>query len=67
MKTVEHLTKEQIAAYAARSLQLARIETDVIEIHLLQCAACRDLMPAPTPEQFLSALLDETEFDSTLR
>lgn len=62
MKTVEHLTKEQIAAYAARS-PLAPPETDEIEIHLLQCAACRDLMPAPTPEQFWSALLDETEFD----
>jgi len=62
MKTVDHLTKEQIAAYAARS-PLAPPETDEIEIHLLQCAACRDLMPAPTPEQFWSALLDETEFD----
>jgi hypothetical protein len=62
MKAVEHLTKEQIAAYAARS-PLAPPETDEIEIHLLQCAACRDLMPAPTPEQFWSALLDETEFD----
>lgn len=62
MKQSEHLTKEQIAAYAARS-PLAPPETDEIEIHLLQCAACRDLMPAPTPEQFWSALLDETEFD----
>lgn len=62
MKTIEHLTKEQIAAYAASSPQLARAETDEIEIHLLQCAACRDLMPAPTPEQFWSALLiDEPE------
>lgn len=60
MKTVEHLTKEQLAAYAADSL--ARGETDGIEKHLLQCAACRDLMPAPTPEQFWSALLvDEPE------
>lgn len=60
MKTVEHLTKEQLAAYAAQS-PLAPPETDEIEIHLLQCAACRDLMPAPTPEQFWSALLGETE------
>lgn len=64
MKTVEHLTKEQIAAYAARS-PLAPPETDEIEIHLLQCVACRDLMPAPTTGQFLSALFDETEFDES--
>lgn len=65
MKRSEHLTKEQIAAYAARSPQLARSETDEIEIHLLQCAACRDFTPAPTPEQFWSALLDETEIDES--
>ncbi len=61
MMTAEHLTKEQIVAYAARSPQLARTETDEIEIHLLQCTTCRDLMPAPTPEQFWSALLGERE------
>lgn len=65
MKQSEHLTKEQIAAYCARAPQLAGSETDEIEIHLLQCAACRDLMPAPTTEQFLSALFDETEFDES--
>lgn len=65
MRQSEHLTKEQLAAYAARAPQLARSETDRIEIHLLQCAVCRDLMPAPTPEQFLSALFDETEFDQS--
>jgi hypothetical protein len=60
MKTVEHLTKEQLAAYAAN--RSAPIEIDAIENHLLQCAACRNLMPAPTPEQFWSALLlDEPE------
>lgn len=62
MKTVEHLTKEQLAAYAAHS-PLVQPETDVVEKHLLQCAVCRDALPAPTPEQFWSALLDETEFD----
>lgn len=62
MKTVEHLTKEQLVAYAARS-PLAPAETDAVEKHLLQCAVCRDALPAPTPEQFWSALLDETEFD----
>jgi hypothetical protein len=54
MKTVEHLTKEQLAAYAADSL--APAETDEAGKHLLVCAACRDALPAPTPEQFWSAL-----------
>ncbi len=57
MKTVEHLTKEQIQAYAADSL--AQIESSAIEKHLLQCAACRDALPAPTPERFWSALLED--------
>jgi hypothetical protein len=55
MKTVEHLTKEQLAAYNADSL--APGEADAVGKHLLQCAACRDRLPAPTPEQFWSALL----------
>jgi len=59
MKTVEHLTKEQLAGYATRSL--AQTETHEIGKHLLQCADCRNLLPAPTPEQFWSALMDETE------
>lgn len=60
MKTIEHLTKEQLAAYAADSL--APSETNAVGKHLLQCAACRDSLPAPTPEQFWSALLvDEPE------
>ncbi len=62
MRTIEHLTKEQLAAYAAHS-PLAQSEADVVEKHLLQCAVCRDALPAPTPQQFWSALLDETEFD----
>ncbi len=57
MKTVEHLTKEQLDAYAADLL--APAETDAVGRHLLQCAACRDALPAPTPEQFWSALLDD--------
>lgn len=60
MKTINHLTKEQLAAYAEHSF--SPIETDEIEKHLLRCAACRDSLPAPTPVQFWSALLlDETE------
>ncbi|MCY7376570.1 MAG: zf-HC2 domain-containing protein [Pyrinomonadaceae bacterium] len=57
MKTVEHLTKEQLAAYAADSL--AQIESSAVEKHLLQCPACREALPVPTPEQFWSALLED--------
>jgi hypothetical protein len=60
MKTVEHLTKEQLQAYSVNSL--APGEADSVGKHLLQCAACRDRLPVPTPEQFWSALLvDEPE------
>lgn len=55
MKTAEHFTKERLAAYACDSLRAS--EAEAVERHLLVCAACRDLMPAPTPEQFWSALL----------
>ncbi len=54
MRTVEHLTEEQLAAYAADSL--APAEQDAVGRHLLVCATCRDALPAPTPEQFWSAL-----------
>lgn len=63
MNRVEHLTKEQLEAYAAQSF--AQTETDEIGRHLLQCATCRDSLPAPTPEQFWSMLLDETELDES--
>jgi len=60
MKTVEHLTKEQLEGYAADSL--APADADTTGRHLLQCAVCRDRLPAPTPEQFWAALLiDEPE------
>lgn len=55
MKTVEHLTKEQLQGYAADSLTPS--DADTVGRHLLECAACRDRLPAPTPEQFWSALL----------
>ena len=55
MKTVEHLTKEQLQGYSADSLTPS--DADAAGRHLLECAACRDELPAPTPEQFWSALL----------
>jgi hypothetical protein len=60
MNEVGHLTKEQLQAYAADSV--AQSERGEVGRHLLQCAICRDALPAPTPEQFWSALfVDETE------
>ena len=60
MNEVGHLTKEQLQAFAADSLPQS--EKGDVGRHLLQCAICRDALPAPTPEQFWSALLiDETE------
>jgi hypothetical protein len=60
MNEVGHLTKEQLAAYAADSV--AQSERGEVGRHLLQCAICREALPAPTPEQFWSALfVDETE------
>ncbi len=60
MKVIEHLTKDQLQAYAADFL--AQSQRGEVGRHLLQCAICRDSLPAPTPEQFWSALLvDETE------
>jgi hypothetical protein len=64
MRTIEHLTKEQLAAYAAQS-SLAPTEMDEVGDHLLQCAICRDALPAPTPEQFWSVLLGETKSDES--
>lgn len=61
MNVSEHLTKEQIAGYAADSL--AHEEKREIGRHLLQCADCRNLLPVPTTEQFWSALMGESERD----
>lgn len=60
MNATGHLTKEQLQAFAADSLPQS--EKGDVGRHLLYCAICRNTLPAPTPEQFWSALLiDETE------
>lgn len=58
MKRVEHLSAEQLAAYAAGTLQ-SHAEKQEIGQHLFECSACRSLMPAPTSEVFLAALMTE--------
>ena len=64
MNATRHLTKEQIAGYAARSLD--REEKQEVGRHLLQCEHCRNLMPAPTVEQFWSAIMGDSESDELL-
>ncbi len=59
MNRVKHLTKEQLFGYAADSLEPS-LENEVGR-HLLLCAECRKLLPAPTPQQFISVLLGERE------
>lgn len=56
---VKHLTEEQLSGYASDSLDVSK--ANEVGRHLLQCENCRNLLPAPTPQQFLSALFNETE------
>ncbi|MGI8542938.1 MAG: zf-HC2 domain-containing protein, partial [Aridibacter sp.] len=64
MNAARHLTQEQIAGYTANSLD--HEEKRVVGRHLLQCENCRNLMPAPTHEQFWSALMGDSERDKIL-
>lgn len=54
---VKHLTEKQLLGYANDSLDL--IQSNEAGRHLLQCEQCRNLLPATSPEQFLSALFNE--------
>lgn len=59
MDTVKHLTEQQLLTYAAGLLK--RSESGEIGSHLLQCALCRNLLPAPTPQKFFDVLMGENE------
>jgi hypothetical protein len=59
MKAAQHLTKNQLAGYSAGSLPEA--EARAAGRHLLQCEACRKLMPMPSPERFISVLMTEND------
>lgn len=65
MNAVGHLTEKQLLAFADGLP--AQNEADDIGRHLLQCAACRDLLPAPTTRQFFTALMDEREAEKDFR
>ena len=57
MNKKEHLTPHQLLGYANDSLDCE--EEDIVGRHLLLCEECRKLLPRPTKEQFLKAVLGE--------
>ena len=63
MKRIEHLTKNQIAGYRTGAFDAP--EKREIGRHLLKCAVCRKSLPAPTFDDFWSAVMDERETEQT--
>lgn len=63
MKGIEHLTKNQIAGYRAGAFDA--LEKREIGRHLLKCEVCRKSLPAPTFEDFWSAVMNERETEQT--
>ena len=59
MNTPEHLTRTQLLRYAAD--ELPENERRQAGTHLLQCAACRRVLPKPAPEQLWTVLMFEDE------
>lgn len=59
MDTVKHLTENQLLGFAAGSLE--KREQSYIGSHLLSCAACRNLLPLPTPQRIFAILTGEDE------
>lgn len=62
MNAARHLTKNQLAGYSAGTLSEAKARA--AGRHLLQCEACRKLMPMPSPERFMSVLMTENDLVS---
>lgn len=61
MKTSEHLTNNQIAAFGAGSL--AAKDSRMVGGHLIRCGECRSLLPMPNPAQVWSAIMSEHAFE----
>lgn len=59
MNALGHLTKDQLAGYAAGSL--AETEARAAGRHLLECEACRRSMPVPSKERFWGVLMTEND------
>lgn len=58
MSEHEHVTKDEIAAFAAKTLSVEKHRT--VARHMLRCSDCRNDLPMPTTEEFFRALLDES-------
>lgn len=64
MKTSEHVTSNQIAAFSAGSL--AASDSRTLGGHLIRCGECRSLLPIPNPTQVWTAINSEHDFDELL-
>lgn len=61
MKTSDHVTSNQIAAFSAGSL--AASDSRTVGGHLIRCSECRSLLPIPDPARVWTAITSEHEFD----
>ncbi len=60
MKTSDHVTENQIAAFSAGSLIVEDART--IGGHLIRCVTCRSLLPTPDSSQVWTAVTREHDF-----
>ncbi len=65
MKTSEHITSNQIAAFSAGSL--AASDSRTVGGHLIRCGECRSLLPIPDPTQVWTAINREHDFGELQR
>lgn len=63
MKTSDHLTKNQIAAFGAGSL--ATSDSRTVGGHLIRCLECRSLLPMPDPAKVWTAVTTEHDFEES--
>lgn len=63
MKTSEHLTRNQIAAFSAGSL--ATTDSRTVGGHLIRCLECRRLLPMPNPARVWIAVTSEHDFEES--
>lgn len=61
MKTSDHITRNQVAAFGAGLL--AANDSRTVGGHLIRCVECRSLLPLPDPAQVWSALTSEHAFE----
>lgn len=60
MKTSEHVTRNQIAAFGAGSL--ATSDSRTVGGHLIRCVECRSLLPMPDSAEVWTAVTSEQDF-----